>query len=218
MRLFRQIDHQDLDELRAELKELAPLSEKLRAEKAAVILKQRQEAKAKLDRLEQERDATLPKLQEAIAEKQATYDAAKAALDAAIDGIRAARAAHVGKAHALERAIVKQAEFLSSTAPPEIEAGIDFFKAKLDWLRTPGRISRNAIGAEKNIAAWKKTVTAESNLAAVNGALGYCQAAIKKLDLMKLAPALDNEKIEKMKKEIPEIGVFTEYAGERLLT
>ena len=42
-------------------------------------------------------------------------------------------------------------------------------------------------------------------------------AAISELNRMKLAPALDVAKIEKMKKEIPDINTYTEFTGEKPL-
>ena len=37
------------------------------------------------------------------------------------------------------------------------------------------------------------------------------------MENMKLTPTLDKKKIEKLKKEIPDINVFTEYTGEKPL-
>jgi len=48
-----------------------------------------------------------------------------------------------------------------------------------------------------------------------NDAMQYCQAAITKLEQMKLLPAVDAERIAAMKAGIPRIDVYKEYTGER---
>ena len=92
-----------------------------------------------------------------------------------------------------------------------------YFRDKLDFFRAPGRISRNAVGSERNIFTWKKTVKEESNAQAINDAMRYCQAAITELENMKLAPAVDAERIAGLKAGIPKIDVYTEYTGEKPL-
>ena len=82
-------------------------------------------------------------------------------------------------------------------------------------LRKPGRISVNRLGAERNVFREKIEVREESNIDAVNSALQYCMAAIKELERIKLAPVLDIEKLDQLKRGIPNIEVYAERAAER---
>jgi len=54
----------------------------------------------------------------------------------------------------------------------------------------------------------------ETNHDAVIAALRYCMDAVAEIERMKLDPALDVEKIERMKTGIPDIGIFSEITGE----
>ncbi len=190
-----------------------PLTKKFREEEAAVTLAMRTEAAGKIKVLQSERSAVIPKLQADVEAKEAKYKTAKAVLDAAGSEFQSARAALSNEGNSFDTDIRNQEAILYETANPRIDEGIEFFRAKLGWLRSPGRISRIAGGAERNIFTWKKTVKEESNEPAVRDALAYCQSAIKALEQMKLAPGLDMEKIEGLKAGVPSIDVYTEFVG-----
>ena len=64
---------------------------------------------------------------------------------------------------------------------------------------------------------WTKSTKKQSNLPAVHSALGYCQAAVKKLEKIKLIPALDLKEIEELKAGVPGIDNYKEYDGKRNL-
>ena len=100
---------------------------------------------------------------------------------------------------------------------PMIDEATLYFRGKLDFFRAPGRISRKAVGAVRNIFTEKKTVKQESNVEAIHAAMEYFRAAIKELEIMKLAPAVDAERIAALKTGIPKIDVYTEYTGEKPL-
>jgi hypothetical protein len=57
-----------------------------------------------------------------------------------------------------------------------------------------------------------------TNVPAMRKALAYCRAAIRELEEMKLAPALDAERIEALKKEIPNADEITQFTGEKPLS
>jgi len=194
-----------------------PTMKAILAEEAAEVLRTRIEAAGKIEDLKKERDEIIPKLQADLAGKEAKYKKAKTALDGASDEAKKAKVAVLNKSHIFESAINKQRKILIESAEPEIDEGILFFQKKLSFLRSPGRISRNSIGAERNLFTWKRTTKQETNLAAVNGALAYCQTTIKGLEAMKLWPALDMEKIEEMKAGIPSIDEYQEFIGEKPL-
>ena len=96
-----------------------------------------------------------------------------------------------------------------------IDEAITFFREKLDYLRSPGRISFNAVGSERNIFTEKVTVRGQSNAEAVKEALIYCRKAIYILESMKTEPEIDLPAIDKLKNEIPDINVYVDIEGER---
>ncbi len=102
-------------------------------------------------------------------------------------------------------------ETIFSTFDPSLDEAITFFRGKLDYLRSPGLICRKAVGAKKNFFTLNKVVRDASNVGAVNSAISYCHFAIMELERMKLTPALDLEKIERIKDGVPSIDVYTEY-------
>lgn len=105
--------------------------------------------------------------------------------------------------------------FLLNSYDKAIDEAITFFREKLDYLRSPGRISFIAGGSERDIFTEKITMRGQSNAAAVKEALLYCQKAIYILENMKTEPEIDLPAIEKLKKEIPDIDVYIDVEGER---
>ena len=188
-----------------------------RFEKIAQTRVKRKEAAGKIAVLAKDREKVIPQLQADLAGKEGEYQKARAALEAAGGEFNKAKAALSMESQSFDNKIRRQEAILYETAAPEIDEAIKFFKEKLDFLRTPGRISRTASGSVKNLFAWKKTVKEESNVAAVKGALVYCQSAIKALEALKLSPVLDAEKIERIKAGVPSIDVYAEYQGEKPL-
>lgn len=193
----------------------SPILKQLRAEKAAAILTTRTEAAGKIEALKKEREEVIPQLIEDRAAKEEKFKRAKAALDAAGSEYQTARLALSSRSQSFEHAIGRQEMILLESTDPALGEAITFFREKLDWLRTPGRINQNAVGAIRNVFTEKKTTRRESNLEAINSAMAYCRAAIMELESMKLAPALDAERIEGLKAGIPSIDVYTEYTGEK---
>jgi hypothetical protein len=90
-----------------------------------------------------------------------------------------------------------------------------FFRGKLDWLREPGRISKDQRKVETNPFTWTKKTFVESNTQAIRDALAYCQAAVQELERMRLIPELDMGRIEELKEKVPRIDVYQEYIGEK---
>jgi hypothetical protein len=205
-----------LEELRKTI-EASPLTQQIKAEKAAAILATRTEAAGKIEVVKKERDEVIPKLQADIDAKEAKYKKAKAEMEAAGSEFQAARGARSSESQSFDSAISRQEQILIETADPAIDEAIQFFRDKLDYFRKPGRISSNRLGGERNIFTEKVTIKAESNADAVNSAVRYCMAAIKELEKMKLTPELDLQKIEAIKAAIPDIGIYTESTGEKPL-
>jgi hypothetical protein len=211
---MKKAENEKAEKLLAELNE-HPLTKKLREDKAAETLATRREVAGKIAALRNEESAVLPKLQADLQEKEAVHAAAKTVLAGAAAKVQAATLALRQARLTFETTIGNCEASLFESADPAIDEAITFFRDKLDFLRTPGRISRNAVGSERNIFTEKKTVKEESNVAAIKSAMAYCQAAITELENMKLAPAMDAERIAGLKAGIPKIDVYTEYTGEK---
>ena len=192
-----------------------PMMKAILAEEAAAILEKRKEAAGKIEVLKKEQSEVIPRLRADIEAREEKYKKAKAALDILLGEFQSAKAELSSENNNFETAIRNQEAVLIESADPAIDEGIEFFRGKLGWLRSPGRISRTAGGSERNIFTMKKIVKEESNVDAINSALQYCMAAIKELERMKLTPALDAEKIERMKAGVPSIDVYTEVTGEK---
>jgi hypothetical protein len=207
---------EELKELLVEVKG-SPIMQEVMAKKAAEVLAKRWVAAEAIEALRKEQGEVIPKLQEAVKDKEAKYLKVKTELDAATGEIQRARAALSSEGNQFDTAIKQHEAILWETADPRIDEGIEFFRAKLDWLRAPGLISFNRLGGERNIFTEKVTIKAESNADAVNSAVRYCMAAIKELEKMKLTPELDLQKIEAIKAAIPDIGIYTESTGEKPL-
>ena len=213
MKLSEKVELEKAGKLIAEL-EAHPITRKIRADEVAETLAKRQEAARKVEMFRNEEAATIPKLEAVRAAKEKMYLAAKVALQAASDEFQTAHAALSIERSQFTNEIRRQEQVLIETTPAEIGEAITFFQAKLNFFRTPGRISRNAIGSERNLISWKKKTFEESNAQAVRDAMRYCQAAIKELERMKLVPELDLSKIEGMRAGVPPIDVYSEFTGE----
>jgi Skp family chaperone for outer membrane proteins len=190
-----------------------PMMKAILAEKAAETLAKRQEAAGKIEVLKKERDEVIPKLQADLKTKEIKYLKAKTALDTANDELQTVKAALSSENHNFDTAIRNHEAVLIESADPRIDEGIEFFRAKLDYLRSPGRISRTGGKVEKNLFTWTKVVSEETNIVAVRSALAYCQNGIRELEKMKLSPELDTERIEALKSGIPKIDEYQEVTG-----
>jgi hypothetical protein len=133
--------------------------------------------------IEKERAEALPKLQDEVDAKEKNFLKAKAAMEEAGRSLQVAKAA------------------LSIE-----NNNYGYSISRLEWLRSPGRISHTSMGSERNVFNETVTVKEETNNPAISDALQFCRDAIQPLDL---------EKIEAMKKAIPSIDVYTENTGER---
>ena len=178
--------------------EKSPLTKQIIAEEAAEVLRTRKEASGKIEVLKNERDEIIPRLQTDLTAKEEKFKKAKAALDAASVEFKKAKVAELSKSQSLDSAISRQRQILIETADPALDEAITFFRKKLDFLRSPGRISHDRRGGESNIFTETITIKVESNVDAINSALQYCMAAIRELERMKLSPALDLQKIEQL--------------------
>ena len=193
-----------------------PITIKQRAEEAAAILAQRNAAAAKIEDLKLDIEATriIQKEIDELTLKLSALDAERENIKAAIAGkryfIATEKSGIEGEARQYEAILLR-------TYDAAIDDAITYFRDKLDYLRSPGRITTRKVGGERNIFTDTIKLTEESNYQAINRALDFCRACIDELDTMKMKPTLDTARIEAMKKAIPDIDVFSEYTAEKPL-
>jgi len=191
------------EKLAAEL-EKSPMLRKLREDEAAETLAKRKAAAARIEDLRGDLEATRY-LEKEISDMTASLGELDKQRAKLVEEIGQKRYFRATERAGIEGAIRHEDEILLTSYPPEIDAGIEFFRNKLDELRGPGKISVNRIGAERNIFTERVTTRAENNVDAINEALQYCMDAIKTLEAMKLCPAVDLSGIEALKAGIPRI-------------
>lgn len=205
-----------LEELRKTI-EASPLTQQIKAEKAAEVLAKRREAAEKIEVLKKAQADSLPKLQADLAGKEAEYLKAKAEMEVAGGEFQSARAKLSMESQSFDNEIRRQEQALIETADPRIDETIQFFRDKLDELRKPGKISSRGMNVERNLFTDTKTITVETNKDAVRDALAYCQAVIKGLEALKLSPEFHIEGIQELKDALPSIEVYKEVTGEKPL-
>ena len=209
-----QLEAEKLERLAAEI-ERNPLTRQFREKEQAETLAKRKAAAARLAELDREAAERIPALIEDVAEKEAelkgheqTGNVIRAALLASRQVLNRARLDYDSGRH------IATAELLENY-DPRIDEASEFFRKRLDFLRTPGRISENRVSGGFNLFTWKRSTTVETNVNAVNAALSYCQAAVRTLEGMRLEPELDLEKIETLKANIPKVDIYQEVTGEK---
>jgi hypothetical protein len=203
-----------LEELQKTI-EASPLTQQIKAEKAAEVLAKRRAAAEAIEVLKKERGEVIPRLQADIDAKEAKYKKAKAALDADLGELQKVKAALSSERNSFDTDIRNQEAILYESADPRIDETITFFREKLEELRKPGRISSRGMKVEVNLFTDTKTLTTESNADAVHEAILYCQNSIKLLEAMKLSPEFHIEGIQELKDGIPSIEVFQEVSGQK---
>ena len=197
-----------------ELLEDHPLTKKFRAERKEEILQARKEAADKIERLQKEAEAVLPGLQskeDRAREAVATHDKARQKLEGDV-----ARAA---MARAEERLRIehetRQAEsVLYETSPPEIETAIQHFR-DLHELLLRKKPDHDTATVETNVFRMTKEMSFRTNAPSIGHALRYCIDAIAELQKMKLSPVLDADRIESLKKGIPDVNEMRETSGDK---
>jgi len=189
--------------------EKSPLTKKLRAEEARAILSKRSAAADKIKDLKLDLEATriIQKDVDELNLKLAALDAEREKIKEAIAGKQYFMMSEKG---GIEADIRQSEEILLRTYDTAIDDAISFFRDKLDYLRSPGRISNSKTGGERNIFTETVMLKEESNYPAIIKAINYCRACIDELEKMKLTPEFDMGKIEALKKGIPDINIFTE--------
>ena len=203
---------EEIQKLTAEL-EKNPMVTKFREEEAAKTLKKRHEAAEKIEALKQEALALVTGKDE-LEEKLHKMKAERLKLE---KDLNEKRVRFLEKKSGIEGQIRREKNFLYDSYDPKIDEGIEFFRKKLDELRSPGRISVNRLGGDRNIFTEKITSHTETNRGAVLLSMRYCMEAIVSLEAARLVPEVDLAKIEGLRSNIPRIDVYEEVQGERVM-
>jgi len=215
MKAREQAEMEKMEELRKVI-EASPLTKQIKMEKATEILAKRKEAKERIAILEAKGKA-LPSIDEAVSEFTAELHILEKRQKILEEEINKKWAGLRSEKFQIENEKQQLEGTLLDTYDPRLDEEIQFFRNKLDFFRSSGRISSDYLKGDRNLFTDTVTITAESNADAVRGGILYCQATIKELEKMKLEPELDLQKIEAIKAGIPDIGVYTESTGKKPL-
>lgn len=213
MKQEERAEMEKMEELRKVI-EASPLTQKIKEEKAAGILAKRREAASKIEALKKQREEVIPKLLADLEMKEENYKKKKFELDAVLGEFRMAKAELSGEGFRFDNEIGQQEEILLETADPIIDETITFFRDRRETLfRKKADSQTRKVGS--NIFTMIKEFITFSNAGAIKDALTYCLAAIRELEAMKLTPTLDTERIETLKRGIPDTDEMTEITSEK---
>jgi hypothetical protein len=193
-----------------------PLVQKIRAERAAEVLEIRHVAADRIARIREESEDTLPGLQAAegqaraaLAEHDARREALQKSLTEAVVAVHLERQRIDAEVRLAESALLE-------TAPPEIDETIFFFREMHEALLRKKPQFDTAPG-RANVFSMSKEVFVRSNATAIARGLRYCLDAIAELERMKLVPALDADRIDAMKKGVPNVDEVLETVTDKPL-
>ncbi|MDI6798097.1 MAG: hypothetical protein QMD09_14205, partial [Desulfatibacillaceae bacterium] len=193
-----------------ELLEKHPLTQQLKADEAAATLARRKAAAARIQALKTEREATLPGLIQAHKRALEAHEAAKKALGSLEADCRAAYIAKVNKADHYQRGNAKATDVLHSTASPELDSAIAWFREKIETIRHQKPINQQRLDGRRDPVNDRQALLTFTNADAINKALAYCRQAIPALEALKMEPDFDAGKIEALKKSIPDTNELSE--------
>jgi hypothetical protein len=110
---------------------------------------------------------------------------------------------------------IRQAEnILLQTYDPAIDEAITFFRERRENLLVKN-INRQERHGATDIFTEKKEIVVFSNVNGIKEALAYCRAAIDELEGMKLTPDADAERIEALRKGIPDADELREITWQK---
>jgi len=191
-----------------------PMMKAILSEKAAAVLGERLLVAAKLRAAMEEAEKVIPDRQkevDALVAHLAEYDKGRSVI---LDKLTAAKGELAKARQSLDWERSHAEAALLSNYDPRIDDAITFFRERFESLRVKDINTQRRTG-ETNIFTEKQEVFTYSNAAAIQDALTYCRAAIDELERMKLTPDLDAERIEALRKGIPDADELRENAGEK---
>lgn len=196
--------------------EASPLTKQIQAEQTAAILGERLLVAAKLRAATEEAEKVIPECQrevDALVAHLAEYDKGRIVI---LDKLTSARAELMKERQRLDWEQSQASAALLSNYDPRIDDAILFFRDRFEGLRVKSINSQTRNG-ETNSFTETKEIFTYSNAAAIQNALASCRAAIDELEKMKLLPDLDADRIEALRKGIPDADELTESTGKKPL-
>lgn len=201
-----------LEELRKVI-EASPLTQKIKKDQAAEILAIRKEAADRITVLKKEAENHVAKRIEidGMVERWGGIDRERQELEVEIGKKRAAFARDGLDIEGESR---RQQEILYSCYDPALDEAIKFCRDRYE-ISLHKSVNSQTRAGERNIFTMVKNMITFSNARSIENALAYCLLAIRELEAMKLDPVLDVERIETLKKGIPNIDELTEITTEK---
>jgi hypothetical protein len=206
---------QKIEELTKELED-SPAVRMFRQEREAERLKQRKATAESIRELQAERES-LSAMREEVSALEAKVKAKDIERLNLLNEFAKKKSTYTGKSQGLESRIGRLRGELTESCDPKLLQAIEFFRTKLEFLRTPGRISSQRLEGKRNLFTEKVHGKVESNMNAVHRALRYCQEAIRSLEAEKLRPECDEGVIEALKEGIPDTSVYEVAETEHVL-
>jgi hypothetical protein len=215
MKTWHEAELEEINKLRKEVEELktSPLSQQIRMEKEVETLARRRETKAKIDALDDQLKA-LPSAEEAVAEFKAELSILQDREQSLKQKINEKVFALRSEKLQIENEQGRLKTILLETSDPLIGEAITFFLDRREILLHKS-IDRQTRAGERNIFTMMKKMITFSNAPSITSALKYCLDCLHTLEGMRLEPLLDIEKIETLKRGIPDVGQLTEIIGEK---
>jgi hypothetical protein len=193
-----------------------PMMKAILAEKAAVVLGERLLVAAKLREATEEAEKVIPERQQevdALVAALAEYDKGRSVI---LDKLLVAKVELTKARQSLDWEWSHAEAALLSNYDPRIDETITFFRDRFEGLLVKAINNQTRTGGT-NLFTETKEIFTYSNAPAIKNAMTYCRAAINELERMKLTPDLDAERVEALRKGIPDADELTEAAGEKPL-
>jgi len=198
-----------MDENTLKALENHPAVIEIKRKQDAEALEQRRQWAGELKQAQVAKKKNLPPLKKELDGKRGAVDAARQALKEAETEANRAQAALDRETQRLNFTITGLEGQLRGTASPAIDEAIQFFRDKFYELRRPGSLQRRAALGKFSLIHLKwMPGEKESNSEAIKKAMDYCNTAIKKLEALKIEPAVSATEIEKIGEAMPGIDTF----------
>lgn len=201
-----------LEELRKTI-EASPLTQKIKEEKARETLAKRKEIRQKVDQLQLHLES-LPGTDEAVAELKAELSILQDREQLLKQEVNEKVLALRSEKLQIENEQGRLKTILLETSDPSIDEAIKFFQDRRETLFRK-KVSSQTHKTGSNIFTMVKNFVTFSNRNAIGDALAYCLVAIHELESMKLIPVLDGNRIDELKRGIPDTDEMTEITGEK---
>ena len=196
------------------LLEKDPTFQALPEKKEVENLKVRRAAAAAVKKTQKELEAELPPLRNVVAEVEQELKSHAEIHVALMDKLRAAKLALAQEQGRLERVKNETEKVLLTTYDQSIDEAIEFFRTQFENIRQRS-VHHDRHGADLDLIHLTKKFRNRSNYPAICAGLVYCREAIDALEVAKLQPKFAVDKIEALKKNIPDTNEMTETDTEK---